>query len=308
MNHRWGIIFNAHAHSKRAHRRWVQMRMYMESKGVNYDFVQSDGKGSVERLSKMLCENGYNTLVLVGADDALNDAVNGILSVDHLADDFALGMIPLGANNDFASFWDITADNWRQAIKNIIARRTRKIDVGVCHYSTDDSAHTRYFLNCVNIGYGARLVELSNQWKSLIGSGRISQLPVYVGQLFERKSFHVAFKVESETIKQEVMSICIGNGPGYGQTPNAVPYNGMIDMSVITHPLWWQMFEGFWLLGRGQFLNYRNVHPYRLRHISFQELGRATISLDGRILPVRKVDKFEVEVQADRLNLIIPAN
>jgi diacylglycerol kinase family enzyme len=68
------------------------------------------------------------------------------------------------------------------------------------------------------------------------------------------------------------------------------------------------MFEGFWLLGRGQFLNYRNVHPYRLRHISFQELGRATISLDGRILPVRKVDKFEVEVQADRLNLIIPAN
>ena len=45
-----------------------------------YDFVQSEGPKSVERLAAMLASNGYTTIVIVGGDAALNRALNGVLS------------------------------------------------------------------------------------------------------------------------------------------------------------------------------------------------------------------------------------
>ena len=90
-NGRWGVIDSSRAGSFKAHKRWDMIRRYMESRGVQYDFVQSEGFGSVERLTKMLCSNGYHTIVLVGGDGTLNDALNGILQFDKLPDDFAFG-------------------------------------------------------------------------------------------------------------------------------------------------------------------------------------------------------------------------
>lgn len=45
----------------------------MDSKGVSYDYVQSEGFGSVERLAGILANNGYRTIVIVGGDGALNE-------------------------------------------------------------------------------------------------------------------------------------------------------------------------------------------------------------------------------------------
>ena len=69
----------------------------MDSKGVNYDYVQSEGFGSVERLAKILANNGYRTIVIVGGDGALNDAINGIMLSDaEDKENIALGIIPNG--------------------------------------------------------------------------------------------------------------------------------------------------------------------------------------------------------------------
>lgn len=35
-------------------KRWKEIKEYMDSKGVDYDYVQSEGFGSVERLAKIL--------------------------------------------------------------------------------------------------------------------------------------------------------------------------------------------------------------------------------------------------------------
>lgn len=303
---RWGVVFSSLSGSHRAQKRWRHIRQYMEFRGVAYDFVQSEGFGSVERLTRMLCENGYRTIVIVGGDGALNDAVNGILSVvDRLPDDFAFGVLPNGTGNDFASFWGIGYDNYKKSVDNIISRRTRKVDVGVCYLCNESVCIRRSFLNCVNIGFGARLVGLTGKWMRLMGGKRWSLLPVFLSQIFERKSFKVRLKADTETFEQEVMSICVGNAHGYGQTPNAVPYNGMLDMSIITRPLWWQLFEGFWLLGKGQFLNYRNVHPYRVEQVEFFDLGHASVSLDGSLISDTHISTLKLTVEQEKLQFIV---
>ena len=83
----------------------------MERNGVNYDYVQSEGFGSVERLAKILANNGYRTIVIVGGDGALNDAINGIMLSDaEDKENIALGMIPNGIGNDFAKYWGLSTE------------------------------------------------------------------------------------------------------------------------------------------------------------------------------------------------------
>ena len=77
---RWGIIYNPKAGSRKTQKRWNEIRSYMENRKVVFDYVQSEGFGSVERLARTLANNGYRTIVIVGGDGAINDAINGIMT------------------------------------------------------------------------------------------------------------------------------------------------------------------------------------------------------------------------------------
>lgn len=303
--HKIGIVFSLKTGLK-AKKRLKKIQLYLNEKNIDYDLLHSDGNESVERLTRMLCNNAYKTVVVVGGDGSVNDALNGIMTADFLHKDFAFGIIPSGSVNDFAKFWGIMPNEYRKSIDSILNRKTRKIDLGVCKYTKEQGNFSRYFINCVNIGLGAKLIELSNSTKILTGSQRISNIITMISQIFERKSFDLTFKTDSEMLHEKVMSVCIGNTTGYGQTPNAVPYNGMLDMSVITRPKWWQLFEGFWLLGKGKFLNYKNVHPYRIWDAEFSDIGKAKVSLDGRIIPQKLLMPLKVTVLPEKIPLIIP--
>ena len=304
---RIGIIYSPHVGLDHSQKRWGLIRKYLESKGVQYDYVQSEASSSVERLAKMMCENGYRTIVVVGGDGALNSAVNAIMQTRNtLAEDFAFAVIPNGIGNDFSRFWGVSTDDYKMMIDGIIARNTRKVDVGCCTYLDDSIPQRRYFLNCVNVGLGARLVKTTNDAAQIIGSRRLSVVPALISRTFERKQFAMSMKIDTEEITGTYMSVCIGNCHGYGQTPNAVPYNGLLDISLITRPQWWQLFEGFWLLGKGRFLNYKNVHPYRARQVVVNAVDKALVSLDGIVLPSKAPTPMRIMIEPDALNFIVP--
>ena len=127
---KWGVIYNPKAGTRKVQKRWKEIKAYMDSKGVSYDYVQSEGFGSVERLAGILANNGYRTIIVVGGDGALNDAINGImLSNAEDKENIAIGIIPNGIGNDFAKYWEMSSE-YKEAVDCIINNRRRKIDVG----------------------------------------------------------------------------------------------------------------------------------------------------------------------------------
>ena len=78
-NERWGIIYCPKQGVQRSHKRWERIREYLTAREISYDFVQSEGLDSVSRLTTMLAQNGYRTIIIVGGDSALNDAVNCLM-------------------------------------------------------------------------------------------------------------------------------------------------------------------------------------------------------------------------------------
>lgn len=304
-NDRWGIIYNPKAGSRKTQKRWNEIRDYMESRGVLFDYLQSEGYGSVERLSRMLANNGYQTIVIVGGDGAINDAVNGIMTSSvSCKEKIALGIIPNGIGNDFAKYWGLDEDDYKQAVDWIINRRLRKIDVGRCGYSDGDVCGTRYFINAMYIGLGARIVWIANGTRRFWGMQWLSFLSSMFLLLFERKLHRMHLKINDEHIRDQIMTVCVGSARGYGLTPSAVPYNGWLDVSVIYRPELLQLFRGLWLLLRGRLLNHKMVKPYRTRKVKILRAQNAAMSLDGRSLD--KDFPIDIRILPEALTLIIP--
>ena len=307
-NKRWGILYCPKSRMfSSPHKYWERIEKCLKEEGIEYDFVQSEHQGSVDRLVKMLINNGYKTIVIVGGDSALNDAVNCLMQIDkQKREEIALGVIPNGVMNDFAHFWDFKENDVEETIGWLKERRIRKIDLGCIRYKNkDDEACRRYFLNCINIGLIATIMNLRRQTRHYFGSRTLSFLFSFVLMTFQRLEYKMHLKINTDTIRRKVMTVCIGNAPGYGQTPNAVPYNGMLDVSVVYHPEMTQLFEGIYLFVRGKFLNHKSVHPYRTQKVEVLEAKHAIVGIDGRLMNTPK-GGYTITVEQEVINFIIP--
>jgi YegS/Rv2252/BmrU family lipid kinase len=305
-SNRWGIIYNPKAGSRKTQKKWNEIRSYMESRGVLFDYLQSEGYGSVERLARMLANNGYRTIVIVGGDGAINDAINGIMTSSASdKDQIALGIIPNGIGNDFASYWGLEKDDYKEAVDWIINRRLRKIDVGRVSYNEGDLRKTRYFINAMYVGLGARFVWISNGTRRFWGMQWLSYLSSMFLLLFERMLHRIDMKINGEHIQDTIMTVCIGSARGYGLTPSAVPYNGWLDVSVVYRPELLQLIKGLWLLVNGRLLNLKVVKPYRTHKVKILRAQNAAISLDGRQLYYDE-SSLDVRILPEALTLIIP--
>jgi diacylglycerol kinase family enzyme len=261
----------------------------------------------VERLMSMLIHNGYKTIIVVGGDSALNDAVNCLMQVEmQVRNEIALGVIPNGLVNDFARYWDFKEGNLEQTIDWLLKRRVRKVDLGCIRYQNKQGERChRYFLNCVNVGLIADIMNLRRQTRSLLGSKTLAFIVSIFLMIFHRMEYKMHVKINSDVVDRKVMTMCVGSGPGYGQTPSAVPYNGMLDVSLVYHAEMLQVFAGLWLLITGRFLNHRSVHPYRTRQVEVVEAKHAMVGVDGRLLGT-PVGSYQISVEQEVINFLIP--
>ena len=305
---RWGILYCPKTGLLGKSKQGERIQRALDNRKVAYDFVQSETSGSVERLVRMMISNGYKTIIIAGGDSALNDAANCLMQEEKsVRDEIALGVIPNGVMNDFARFWDFDEDHVEQTIDWLLLHRTRKIDLGCIRYvnAKGEKCH-RYFLNCLNIGMTADIMNLRRQTRRLFGSRTLSFVSSLFVMFFHRMEYKMKLRINSDTIDRKVMTVCIGNATGYGQTPNAVPYNGMLDVSVVYHPEVVQLIEGLWLLITGRFLNHRSVHPYRTTEVRVDEALHALVGIDGRLMKT-PVGPFKVDVEQEVINFLIPA-
>ncbi len=304
---RWGVLYCPKTGINSKRKRWEKIESVLKERGVVFDMVQSENSDSVERLMTMLINNGYKTIVIVGGDSALNDAVNCLMKVEKQErDSIALGLIPNGVMNDFARFWDLDEDNVEQTVDWLLKHRVRKVDLGCIRYTNKNQERChRYFLNCVNIGMTADIMNLRRQTRRLFGSRTLSFISSLFVMLFHRMEYKMNLRINNDVIDRKIMTVCIGSGPGYGQTPNAVPYNGMLDVSVVYHPEVVQLIEGLWLLISGRFLNHRSVHPFRTTEIIVNEAKKAMVGIDGRLMKT-PVGPFRIDIEQEVISFLIP--
>lgn len=287
-------------------KRWAKISATFDAYKLEYDMIQSEKVDSVERLVTMLLGNGYETIVIVGGDSALNDAVNCIMRTEkHIRENVTLGVIPNGVMNDFASFWGFSYNDIDKAVASIAQHRIRKVDVGCIRYTNNKAeAKTRYFLNCVNIGLLAGIQKLRQQTRRRLWSRKLAFVTSAALMVFIKKIFKITYTINFIKEEHRISTMCIGSAYGYGQTPNAVPYNGLLDITMVRHSPMSEILGGLYLFARGKILNHKRIVPYRSHDIELHITKGTPVTVDGHPMET-PCGPFIINVQQEEINFII---
>lgn len=163
---------------------------------------------------------GYRRIVAAGGDGTINAVVNGIAGRN-----VALGLLPIGTMNVFATELGLPANDLAGCWKIIQENRTRRVDL--------PSANRKHFVQLAGVGLDAQVVkETSRAFKRNFGP--LSYL-ISAAQIASRPP--PLLRIESEdAVTGEGSFVLVGNGRLYGgRLPffkQAVMTDGLLDVIV----------------------------------------------------------------------------
>jgi YegS/Rv2252/BmrU family lipid kinase len=137
------VILNPMARSERAKQAWNEIKHLRGSK-----VHATAAAGDARALARDAVKQGYRIVVAAGGDGTINEVVNGLAGSD-----VALGILPVGTMNVFATELGIPAD-LQKAWHLIGEGHTRRIDLA--------RANGKYFVQLAGVGLDAQVVQATS--------------------------------------------------------------------------------------------------------------------------------------------------
>jgi YegS/Rv2252/BmrU family lipid kinase len=210
------VILNPAARGARTQR----LRAQVEKIARGATICATSHSGEAEVLARHAAMEGYRRIVAAGGDGTINEIVNGIAGRN-----VALGLLPIGTMNVFATELGLPANNLAQCWQIIQNNRTRRVDL--------PSANRKHFVQLAGVGLDAQAVqETSRAFKRNFGP--LSYL-ISAAQIASRTP--PLLRIESEeAVTEEGSFVLVGNGRLYGgRLPffkQAVMTDGLLDVIV----------------------------------------------------------------------------
>lgn len=170
--------------------------------------------GDAHRLAREARADGVQTVIAGGGDGTLNEVVHGLLddrdeiegagagAEDPAAGDCALGLVPLGTANDFATACGLP-ESPLDALRLAVTTRPCPIDVG--------RMNDRSFINIATGGLGAEITsETSEGMKSVLG--RLAYLLTGLTRFQDLQPAHGRLRGEDFEWEGSFLALAVGNG------------------------------------------------------------------------------------------------
>ncbi len=308
-NEAWLVVVNPRAGVGKCEKDWPVIRDLLLNEGFIFKAIFTERQfHAIEIVNHAVAEEGFKKIIAVGGDGTLNEVVNGIFQQSRFAtEDVTLGMITVGTGNDWGRMYDFPQKNYNKAIEILKNERTFLQDVGKVKYRYQTEDKSRFFINMAGMGYDALVAKKTNLMKARGKGGALAYLFNLVTGLFQYKSIYLHIVVDDKTvIDGPVFSLSIGickyNGGGMMQLPNAIPDDGLYDMTVIHKTSKFRVVRNIKNLYDGSFTKMPEVETFTGNKISITSTPRHAIFLetDGESLGSSPLD-FEIVPKAVRL-------
>ena len=285
----WMIIVNPNAGVQKGTKEWPKIHRIIEKEGVDHDFLLTEHKDHAIHLTRKSIEKGYRKIVVVGGDGTLNEVLNGIfLQQTCPVQDIIMGMIPIGTGNDWCRMFNVPFE-YEGAVKLLKQQNTFVQDVGKVSYHKKDQTYDRYFMNVTGMGYDALVAKKTNLFKEKGHGGPLTYLWFVFASLFQYKFLDAVIEVDGNPeFKGEIFSMNVGickyNGGGMMQVPNAIPDDGLLDMTLIVKAPKWLVIRHTSKLYNGTLINLDMVKTFRGKTIRIRSTGKIYLEADGESL------------------------
>lgn len=252
--------------------------------------------GEANSVAKQAVETGYDRIIVAAGDGTLNEVVNGIGDSD-----IAVGLVPLGTGNVFASELCLSKDSLARSMSVIQTGKTRRIDLG--------RAGRRRFLLMAGFGFDAEVVHsVPSRAKGMFGKLAYAPTLVKESVSYQPSDFKLTFEDE-RTIQVEAYNVIVCNSasyaPNFQLAPDAKTDDGLLDVLVFgNEPAMKLKFLG-WVSQSlvSSAVADSSVERYQVRRVRIDADPIVKMQIDG---DVRGESGINIEVLPNALNLIVP--
>ena len=291
-----GGVMRVILNGKKANRPDVRDAIYrLRDEGHTVEVRVTWEKGDMQRFVDEAHRDGVTRIVAGGGDGSINEAVNALMELPAQSRP-ALGILPLGTANDFATAAEVPFLPY-DALHLALTGDAYKVDAV--------RANDRYFVNVASSGFGAQVVaETPPSLKNFLGGGAYTLSAVIKALNFTAHEGRLV--AEGVDIKGRSIAgvVCNGRQAGGGQmlAPYAFIDDGFIDIVVILE---------FPLIDLGQVLselydyNRSGTYVKRYKKTWVESIAerKAPVNLDGEPY---MADRIRFEVVPDALRMVLP--
>lgn len=284
----WLVIVNPNAGNGRGEKDWKKISDLLKKENLRFKVEFTEKKGHAIEYVKEAIIAGSRKIITVGGDGTLNEVVNGAFT-NHSCPttDISLSLIPVGTGNDWGRMFGIPLD-YEKAVKIIGENKTLLHDVGMVRYFNGREKVKRYFINIAGLGFESVVVRKTNVQKDKGHSGKLIYFYNLLTSLLAYQNTKAIIIKDGETICSEVFSINVGNGRycggGMRQTPDAMPNDGLLDMTIINGIGKFEIIRNLKILYDGSILSHPKINGYKCRNIKISSDSTLYIEADGESL------------------------
>lgn len=264
---------------------------------VQYDytirFTQYAGHASL--IAQQAVEEGYDICVAVGGDGSINEVAQSLVGTNT-----ALGVIPYGSGNGFATHLKIPPRDVQGALNVLNTGKTVRLDLG--------KSNLRYFVSNAGFGIDSSVARRFHHHKI---RGLLSYAWAIIKEiLMYFQPFHATVEIDDVVIERDFFLFTAFNANQYGYDYAVYPFtsmkDGVLDVIVLNRfPLW----KLFWIVGclmmkRADLI--KEAESYRAKRIKIYGNKKMVYQFDGD--SVIHHEDVEIEIVPACINVVVPQN
>ncbi len=284
----WFAIVNPNAGNGKGGKDWGRIASLFGKENIALVSNFTTDKGHAIELARNAVHNGFRRIISVGGDGTLNEVINGIFTQEDCSTkDITVGMIPVGTGNDWGRMFGIPLV-YEGAVDIIRENQVMLHDIGVVNYYNGDQQEVRYFINIAGLGFEALVVKKTNKQKE---KGRSSQAIYFynlLSSLITFRKLQCDVIVEGKSYTNNIFSINVGNGRycggGMRQTPDALPDDGLLDITVIKDFGKFEVIKNLKILYDGTIMSHPKIDGYRTDKLRVESETLIYLEADGESL------------------------
>lgn len=285
---KWLAIVNPNAGVKKCQKDWKKIAALLDKNQMDYDAFFTERRGHAISLTKEKIEAGYRNIISVGGDGTLNEVVNGIFKQTTVSTtEISLGVISVGTGNDWVRTFNIPND-YEKSIVLLKKKDTFIQDAGMVSFVSETGTRSRYFINMAGLGFDGLVAQKTNADKDLGKANPFSYIKNLFSSLFAFKSVSTRIVVDDAEMQHNIFSIGVGigqfNGGGMKQAPNAVPDDGLFDLTLIKDMSKWSVVANVNRLYNGTIGKHEKVELHKGRQIIIEPKTPVLMEADGESL------------------------
>lgn len=235
-------------------------------------FITS-GPGEATSIAAEAVQQGATHILCIGGDGTLNEVVQAIAHTDAI-----LVPVSAGTGSDFVK--TLGLNDLGSVMEYMLNGSHRSIDLG----RVSSSSGSRYFLNILEVGFGASVMKRVNARKKVRGGSSFTSAVISLIPSF--RQFPVTVRVDGGEESFGLAEMVVANGRYFGGGMLAAPAaeldDGMMDIHIVRGVGRIQMMMKLRKLRDGTYVRDPSVQSYRASSIEIS--GDAPVEMDGEDL------------------------